>query len=507
MVHAATLTDLTYPLGATGHIDHWLVAGPFAFPVPDLDRYGVPPATGFDSDYKLQILRDLHQPGPDVTAPPTEGETLTLRGQAHPWQYARCRDDHQVDLSTFCHICHHLVGYAYAVLETATGGATPLVLDSNGPADLWINGEHIGRHEQIGLQDPRRALFAATLRQGRNEILVRFEAAATRACPFTLALRATEISPATTRVLLPTDTADVARRQAFAAIVEAAYCTQGLYTGARPVAVRWEGAAAIEGAIVAQLLDSAGTVRAAGRARAGASGEIVLIASDALPDGPYEVVIGPDEPSPVRRTIAIRVLRDTFAEVPEGTLASRRRAALEHAARQPLGRPRPPGHPDDDRGDQRTPRLQRLLPHRAARPPPPPRRRSGLPARPAPGAAGVCARLQVLAGRAGRGRDVLLDREPPDPLFHLRGPGRPALPRRDVHQHRADRALAPREGPGDGARLVSQARRRRLRGVGIERLFRGRSAGPVAPLRSLRRPRSAPAGRDDHRQGHLSDGG
>ena len=334
MVRAAMPTDLAYPLGAAGHIDHWLVAGPFAFPVSDLDRYGVPPATGADADYKLRILRDLHQPGPDVTAPPTEGETLVLRGQAHDWRYARCRDDHQVDLSTFCHTCHHLVGYAYAALETGPGGATPLVLDSNGPADLWVNGVHAGRHEQIGLQDLRRAPFDATLRRGRNDILVRFEAAATRTCPFTLTLRVAGGSPATARVLLPTATADVARRQAFAAIVEAAYCTQGLYTGERPVTVRWEGAVAVEGEIVARLLDGEGAIRAAGRAPAGATGEIALIASGALPDGPYEVAIGPDGPSPVRRAIAIRVLRDTFAEVPEGTLSSRRREALEHATRQ-----------------------------------------------------------------------------------------------------------------------------------------------------------------------------
>ena len=72
MVRAATLTDLAYRLGAAGHINHWLVAGPFAFPVPDLDRYGVPPATGADSEYKLSILRDRYQPGSDVTEPPTE---------------------------------------------------------------------------------------------------------------------------------------------------------------------------------------------------------------------------------------------------------------------------------------------------------------------------------------------------------------------------------------------------------------------------------------------------
>jgi hypothetical protein len=334
MVRAATLTDLAYRLGAAGHIDHWLVAGPFAFPVPDLDRYGVPPVTGADSEYKLRILRDRYQPGPDVTEPPVEGETLVLQGLSRAWRYARCHDDHQVDLSTFCHTCHHLVGYAYAALEAETGGATQLVLDSNGPADLWVNGVHAGRHEQIGLQDPRRATFAATLRPGRNEMLVRFEAAATRACPFTLALRVAGSATGTARVLLPTETADVARRQAFEALVEAAYCTRGLCTGDVPIAVRWEGVEAVAGEIEAHLIDGEGAIRASGRAPAGATGEIVLSRSGALPDGPYQVEISPAEPSPVRRAIAIRVLHNAYAEVPEGTLSSRRREALEHSARQ-----------------------------------------------------------------------------------------------------------------------------------------------------------------------------
>jgi hypothetical protein len=334
MARAVAQAELAFPLGASGQIDHWLVAGPFAFPVPDLDRYGVPPATGADAGYKLRILRDLFRAAPDVTDRPVEGDALVVRGQAHDWRYVRCGDDHQVDLSTFCHTCHHLVSYGYAVLETPAGGPVRLVLDSNGPADLWVNGEHAGRHELIGLQDPARASFAATLRPGRNDLLVRFEGAATRACPHTLSLRLDGITPGAARILLPTIWGDVARRQGFEALVAAAYCTEGLYAGDVPITVRWEGTVAVAGEVVARLLDGAGAVRAEGRAVAGATGEIVMARSGALPDGPYRVVLTPTEPSPVRREIAIRVHRATYAETPEGMLSTRRREALELAARQ-----------------------------------------------------------------------------------------------------------------------------------------------------------------------------
>jgi hypothetical protein len=326
-------TDLVYPLGAAGHIEHWLVAGPYAFPVPDLVRYGVPPPTGADAEYKLSILRDRQRPASDVATPPAEGDALAVDGLTHAWQYVRCRDDHQVDLSIFFHTCHHLVSYAYAALEVA-GGPVQVVLDSNGPADLWVNGAHAGRHEQIGLQDPARAVFPVLLRAGRNDLLVRFEAVATRACPYTLSLRLPGLAPEAAHVHLSAAPGDLARRQQFEALVEAAYCPQRLYRDRTPIVLRWAGAEAVEGTLVVRLLDAAGQTRAERHVPAATEGAVVLAASDTLADGLYRVVIAPAEASPVRRELTIRVFRGEHAEQPVGTLAVRRREALEHAAGQ-----------------------------------------------------------------------------------------------------------------------------------------------------------------------------
>ncbi|MGN6757123.1 MAG: hypothetical protein ACTHMJ_12125, partial [Thermomicrobiales bacterium] len=284
--------------------------------------------------FKLDILRDRRRPALDVTTPPVEGSALAVDGVAHEWRYVRCHDDHQVDLSTFFHTCHYLVSYAYATLDVAAGGPAQVMLDSNGPADLWVNGEHAGRHEQIGLQDPARAAFSITLRTGRNDILVRFEALATRACPYTLALRVVGFAPEAARVLLPAAPGDLARRQRFEAIVEAASCSRQLYRDGAPVVLRWAGAETVEGALVVRLLDAAGQTRAEQRVPATANGEVVLADSDALADGVYRIAIAPAEPSPVRRELAIRVFNGDFAEQPAGTFAMRRREALEHAAAQ-----------------------------------------------------------------------------------------------------------------------------------------------------------------------------
>ena len=94
---------------------------------------------------------------------------------------------------------------------------------------------------------------------------------------------------------------------------------------------------------------------------AATEGEVVLAASDTLADGLYRVVIAPAEASPVRRELTIESFVAS-TEQPVGTLAVRRREALEHAAGQRgdifadiarvalgrLGLPRPRHRPGDD---------------------------------------------------------------------------------------------------------------------------------------------------------------
>ncbi|MFC1976555.1 hypothetical protein ACFLXQ_09165, partial [Chloroflexota bacterium] len=89
------------------------------------------------------------------------------------------------------------------------------ILTTNGPADLWLNGQHVHRQEHFYHQIPHSVSVQATLQEGHNEILVRFEEVATRECPYAMALQivglpADDVSQENV-VFLPTANEKVAR--------------------------------------------------------------------------------------------------------------------------------------------------------------------------------------------------------------------------------------------------------------------------------------------------------
>lgn len=76
-----------------GYIDHWLVAGPQAITVPDLDQFE-------GDDFKRQIARAYAEQhaAPDMKDP-IEHDSLILGEATLSWRYVRCLDDHFVDLT------------------------------------------------------------------------------------------------------------------------------------------------------------------------------------------------------------------------------------------------------------------------------------------------------------------------------------------------------------------------------------------------------------------------
>ena len=125
-----TIAYLDYAL-ERGYIHNWLVLGPQATLVADLQRF-----TG--ADYKLQIARHYHQVESGITEPPAEGQTLKLGDVETRWNYVRCKDDHFVDLSVFHHECTYLRAWAYAEVVSETAQPVSCVLTTNGPADVWV---------------------------------------------------------------------------------------------------------------------------------------------------------------------------------------------------------------------------------------------------------------------------------------------------------------------------------------------------------------------------------
>jgi len=145
--------------------------------------------TQAEQQLQLQIAHHYFEEDSGVTRLPVQGETLAVGDAELTWNYVRCGDDHFVDLSGFYPTCHYLRAWTYAQVVSPASQEVTFILTTNGPADLWLNGQHIHRQEHFHPQIPGSISFPAPLREGHNEILVRFEEVAVRECPYAMALQ------------------------------------------------------------------------------------------------------------------------------------------------------------------------------------------------------------------------------------------------------------------------------------------------------------------------------
>jgi hypothetical protein len=317
-----------------GFVDTWLVAGPVAREVRDLERFGTGP------DYKLRIARDRYDAEPGLGAPPVERGGLA-EGVDALWQYRRCADDHFVDLTGFYHLCHHLSAWAYAELQCPEAAETRFELTTNGPADVWLNGARVCRTEAFSHQIPATVAFSAPLREGGNALLVRFEAVAVRECPFVMALRLAEPALAALPVRLPTETSLAHRYADYERVFAQASLDREVYARGEEIVVRWppdmRGSASV--AVRLQTPDGRIFVEALVEARAGVAQS--LGKGVQYPDGPLHVALLPHPDTyyihnlRVSRALPLYVLKGGFSDAPYGAYEERRLEALRHAADQP----------------------------------------------------------------------------------------------------------------------------------------------------------------------------
>jgi hypothetical protein len=318
----------------SGYIHNWLVAGPQAIPVPDLERFT-------RDDLKQQIARHHHQVDSGITQPPLERATFTMGDTELRWNYVRCRDDHFVDLTAFYHTCHYLQAWAYACVASSASQEVTFILTTNGPADLWLNGQHIHRQEHFHHQIPHSTPCTATLREGHNEVLVRFEAVAARECPYALALQIVGLPSDDASqghsVFLPTSNEAIARRQTLEHMFEAAYLDRDVYVWDDEIILRLpdDVSAPVSAAVRLQTpsdriyLES---LRFGPTTRLGQSHH--------LPEGPYRAVLMPhpkeyyEGDMRIQRKINLWALRSRYSQAPYGTYLERRVEALRDAAQR-----------------------------------------------------------------------------------------------------------------------------------------------------------------------------
>lgn len=313
-----------------GYVHNWLVAGPQAISVPDLGRFQ-------GEDWKLQIARHFCQADSGVTQQPVQDAALVAGDAKLDWQYYRCADDHYVDRTAFYHICHYLRSWAYCRVVSPSAQTLAFILTTNGPADVWLNGEHVHRQEHFHHQLPHSVSFSATLRQGTNEVLVRFEEVAARECPYAVALRLVDALPGT-QVVIPTSHKGVARRAIVEGAIQAAYLDRDTYVWDDEITVHWPREMASSVALTVRLQEPAGWIHSEGRPTVTAGHKAPMGMPYSVPEGPLEILLLPtlheyyEGNLRLERKIPLTSLRNRYSQAPYGTLEERRQEALRDAA-------------------------------------------------------------------------------------------------------------------------------------------------------------------------------
>lgn len=328
-----TKSTLAYPL-SNGYIHNWLVAGPQAILVADLERYQ-------GTDYKMQIAEHYYEQASGVNEMPAEEAPFTLGDYQTTWRYVRTLEDHFVDLTLFHHICHYLRAWAYAQVMSPSEQEVSWVLTTNGPADVWINGDHVHRQAHFQHQSPRSQPFSAKLSRGTNEILVRFEEVAARECPYTMALRLVNFrsgAQITEPVRLPTTMRPLKNRQSLEKAFDAAYLLQDVYRREDEITVRWSDDLADTANLTVRLQTPDARIYAEGNKFAKAGASMPITHPYEITEGPHEIFLMPrpreyyEKGMRITRTIPLYAVKNVFSTTPYGTPEERRIEALVDAA-------------------------------------------------------------------------------------------------------------------------------------------------------------------------------
>ncbi|MBN1874190.1 MAG: hypothetical protein JXA33_08160 [Anaerolineae bacterium] len=323
-----------------GFIHNWLVAGPQEVPVVGVE--GVIGRAG-ECARKLQVTRELYEIASGIVQTPVDRASFTLGDTELTWHYVRCLDDHFVDQSTFYHTWTYLRSWAYAQVSVWDGQEVTFILTTNGPADVWVNGEHVHRHEHFEHQDPARVSFTATLRENDesgkgNEILVRFEEVAARECPYVMALQLVGVDDEDVEVRIPTSVERVARRMMYERVFSQSYLEEEVNCRGAKFNLRWADDLSPRGNYQYQVQDDLGRTHISGELEA-KPGEVVDVGHGfRLWERQYYVVLRPIPQEYYGNDIRyewkmpIFVLDSRYSDTYYGTCDERRAEALKYAA-------------------------------------------------------------------------------------------------------------------------------------------------------------------------------
>ncbi|MBN1934067.1 MAG: hypothetical protein JW934_05360 [Anaerolineae bacterium] len=328
-----TDTVLEYALDAQGYIHNWLVAGPQAIPVQDFAQFD-----GSPDQVREQIAVQYHRAGFDLHEPPLEWAGFEIDGVKLEWRYGKCRGDHFLNLSSFYPAAHYLRAWAYAEVMLPDAGEFEFALATNGPADVWINRRRA--HAHIHPQVPQRVSFAASMNEGKNEILVRFEMPAVRECPYLMALQING-APEGVKIGLPVQHGNLFRRLKLELVYDEVHLEHLVVTGAENLCFTWDQELEEEDQINFWVRDAQEHVKVAGWSESIPGQRTQIGGRQVIFDqGSHELVLFPPahviERSGIRynESLPFYILETPFSEVYYGTNESRRDEALNYAVRR-----------------------------------------------------------------------------------------------------------------------------------------------------------------------------
>ena len=317
-----------------GYIHNWLVVGPQAMPVLDLEHFQ-------GDDWKSQIARRYYETDSGVTQMPVMDETAQVGGAEFEWRNVCCDDDHLVDRTAFYHTCHYLRAWAYSQVVSPVAQEVTCILTTNGPADVWLagRGQHVHRQEHFHHQLPHSVSFRVKLAEGTNEFLVRFEEVAARECPYAMALRLVGLPPGAF-VFLPTSHEGVARRKNLEKVIGAAYLDRDVFVWDDEITVHWPQDMAASAALTVRLQKPEGWNYSEALPQVAAGKRVPLSMPFQVPEGPFQVALMPtpqeyyEDKLRVERRLALTAMRGKYSQSPYGTFDERRVEALMDAAQR-----------------------------------------------------------------------------------------------------------------------------------------------------------------------------
>ncbi len=327
-----TVQTLEYPL-VDGYIHSWLVAGPLAFPLDDGQFQGKP---------KTEIARQFYLPDSMVSTTPVDRDPLQIEETSLAWRYFRCQDDHLVDVSAVYPRPQYLRAWAYARLDVPEPGKASFLLTSSGPVDCWLNGVLLYHGEDFpsGLQT---VPIEADL--GReNELVIRFAQVSQGRARQQMALKLAALSGAEpgeqVKVRLFTHARFPHRQIAFERLFEKAYLEEVVnYRGAH-INLRWAEDASEELRYAYQIQDDRERIYVEGTWDVNPKEPLDVGHTYHLFERPYWVALRApgreyyDQNMRYQRRLPIHVLDTAYSDRPYGSIARRRREALENAAKR-----------------------------------------------------------------------------------------------------------------------------------------------------------------------------